>query len=82
MGDLLDATRDFVLLDGLKALAERLARDIDACESGDVDGMKALPGLARQYRETMLKIDAMEGGDDGDDAVAAIIIRNRQPGAD
>ena len=78
MGCLSDATSNFDLLEGLKALAERLARDIDACKVGNLDNQKALPGLARQYRETMLKIDAIESGSSDDDEIASIIIRNRQ----
>lgn len=81
MGDLANATTDFSLLDGLKALAERLAQDIDACKVGNLDNQKALPGLARQYRETMLKIDAIESGASDDDEIASIIIRNRQSGS-
>lgn len=77
MGQLVDATRGYVLLDGLKALADRLAAEVDAC-----DDWKSLPALARQYRETMARIDAIEGGDDGDDEIAAIILRNREPAAD
>ena len=38
--------------------------------------------LARQYRETLREIDEIEGGLDGDDEIAAIILRNRKPGAD
>jgi hypothetical protein len=82
MGAMLDATQDFVLLDSLKALAKRLAQDIDACRVGNADDAKTLPGLSRQYRETMLKIDAIEGGNNDDDEIATIILRNRQSGSD
>ena len=82
MGSLHDVTTDFVLLDSLKALAERLALDIDACRVGNVDNQKALPAIARQYRETMLKIDAIEGGTSEDDEIASIIIRNRKSATD
>lgn len=77
MAAVTDATRGYVLLDGLKALADRLAAEVDAC-----DDPKALPALARQYRETMSRIDAIEGGSDGEDEIAAIILRNRKPAAD
>lgn len=43
---------------------------------------RAYPALARQYRETLREIDEIEGGMDGDDEIAAIIVRNRQPGPD
>jgi len=82
MGSMLDATQGSALLERLKALAERLAQEIDACKVGNVDDAKTLPGLSRQYRETILKIDAIEGGVDEDDEVAAIIIRNRQSSTD
>jgi len=77
MGLMADATGGYVLLDGLKALADRLASEIDCC-----DDPKLVPQLARQYRETMVKIDELEGGEDAEDEVAAIIVRNRQPSAD
>ena len=77
MGAISDATGGFVLLDGLKALATRLAAELDAC-----DDPKLVPQLARQYRETMSRIDELEGGADDDDEIAAIIVRNRKPAAD
>jgi len=72
-----DATSGFSELDGLKALAVRLAAEIDACED-----VKVVPQLARQYRETMNRIATIEGGVDEDDEIAAIILRNRKPAAD
>ena len=72
-----DATSDFSELDGLKALATRLAAELDACEN-----VKVVPQLARQYRETMNRISTIEGGVDEDDEIAAIILRNRKPAAD
>ncbi len=71
------ATKDYDLLEGLKALAARLAAECDACESP-----KELAGLARQYRETMIKIDELEGGEDDGDEIAAIILRNRKSDSD
>lgn len=70
------ATTGFDELKGLKALARKLAAELDAC----IDP-KLIPQLARQYRETMGRIAAIEGGVDEHDEVAAIIIRNRQSGA-
>lgn len=72
-----DATSDFNELDGLKALAVRLAAEIDCC-----DDVRVMPQLARQYRETMNRISTIEGGVDEDDEIAAIILRNRKPAAD
>ena len=77
MGQMAAATEGHDLLTGLHALADVLAREIDACEDG-----KAIAGLARQYLESMTKIDDLEGGADGDVEIAAIILRNRKPAAD
>lgn len=71
------ATSEFSELDGLKALAARLAHEIDVCFD-----LKVLPQLARQYRETMNRIAIIEGGVDEDDEIAAIILRNRKSTAD
>ena len=77
MGQMADATDGYSLIEALKQLAYSLAADLDECrENGD---LKLVPQLARQYRETMVKIDELEGGDDDDDEIAAIILRNRKP---
>ena len=72
-----EATSEFDELEGLKALATRLAMELDAC-----DDPRLVPQLARQYRETLGRIAVIEGGVDDDDEIAAIILRNRQPAAD
>ncbi len=72
-----DATRDFNELDGLKALAVRLAAEIDHCYD-----VKVVAQLARQYREIMSMRATIEGGVSEDDEIAAIILRNRKPTAD
>ena len=72
-----DATSNFNELDGLKALAVRLAAEIDSCYD-----VKVVPQLARQYRETMNRISTIEGGVDEDDEIASIILRNRKSAAD
>lgn len=77
MGRLVDATDGYQLLAGLKALADRLAAELDGCAD-----QRLVPQLARQYRETMVKIDELEGGADDEDEVAAIIVRNRESGSD
>ena len=71
------ATRGFDELKGLKALARKLAAELDEC----VD-QKLVPQLARQYRETMSRISVIEGGVDDDDEIAAIILRNRKSATD
>ena len=43
---------------------------------------RAYPALARQYRETLREIDEIEGAEDGEDEIAAIILRNREPASD
>ena len=72
-----DATDGFVELDGLKALATRLAAELDACEEP-----RLVPQLARLYRETLGRIATIEGGVDDDDEIAAIILRNRKSASD
>lgn len=72
-----EATDGFDELRGLKALAARLAAELDVCED-----QKLVPQLARQYRETMNRISVIEGGVDDDDEIAAIILRNRKSATD
>ena len=80
MGQMADATEGYMLLEALKQLARSLAADLDECrEMGD---LKLVPQLSRQYRETMVKIDELEGGEDDDDEIAAIILRNRKSSSD
>jgi hypothetical protein len=71
------ATRDFDRLEGLKALAARLAAEIDICTE-----QKVLAQLSRQYRETLAEIDLIEGGIDDESEIATIILRNRQSTTD
>lgn len=69
------ATARFDRLDALKALALRLAGEIDECES-----MRDLAALSRQYRETMSDIYELENGEDDDDEASGIVRRHRQRG--
>ena len=73
-----DVTDGGTLLECLKALANRLADEIDICRAGDANDAKVLSCLARQYRETVIKIDALESGTDDNDEIATIILRNRK----
>lgn len=77
MGDLKTATSGNDRLEMLHELARILAAEIDDCESS-----RDLAALSRQYRETIREIDAIENGEDADDAIAAIILRNRQSAPD
>ena len=72
-----DATDGYDEITGLKALATRLAAELDACYD-----VKVVPQLARQYRETMNRIATIEGSVDDDDEIAAIILRNRKSATD
>ena len=77
MGDLRSVTSGNDRLEMLKSLASILASEIDGCGSA-----RDLAALSRQYRETVREIDAIENGEDADDEIAAIILRNRQPAPD
>lgn len=77
MADLKTATSGKDRLEMLKTLAAILAADIDECESS-----RDLAALSRQYRETIREIDAIENGEDSNDEIAAIILRNRQSATD
>lgn len=77
MSDLKTATSGNDRLEMLKNLAAILASEIDECESA-----RDLAALARQYRETIREVDAIENGEDADDAIAAIILRNRESASD
>ena len=59
----------------LKALAKVLAEGIDSCQDP-----RALPSLARQYRETIREIEEMEGAPSDDDEVGAILAQRQQDG--
>lgn len=47
-----------------------------------VSSTRTYAALARQYRETLREIDMLENGEDGDDALAALILRHREPAPD
>lgn len=55
-------------LEQLKELAKVLAAAIDGC-----DDLKALPQMAKQYRETIREIEEMEGAADNGDEIGAIL---------
>ena len=63
----------------LKTLARVLAISIDTC-----DDARALPALAKQYRETMREIYEIEGAENHGDEIGEIIAQraaDRKPGA-
>ena len=55
-------------LDQLKQLARVLAAGIDTCED-----CRALPPLAKQYRETIREIEEIEGANNHGDEVSDIL---------
>ncbi len=62
-------------LDQLKALARVIAEQIDAC-----DDVKALPQLARQYRETIREIEEIDGGKQDGDEIGDLLAERRADG--
>lgn len=68
---LADAASGGDQLSQLRTLASLLAAAIDAAESREV------PGLARQYRDTLRDIRELEGGEDDGDEVNEVVLRLR-----
>lgn len=62
-------------LEQLKTLASTLASGIDACED-----YRALPALAKQYRETVREIEEIEGVDDDGDEIGKILAERETDG--
>nr|WP_270249324.1 hypothetical protein [Coprococcus catus] len=59
-------------LEQLKNLAGILAKQIDLCEKNK-DGLKTLPQLSKQYRDTIKEIEEIEGADRNDDEIGEIL---------
>ena len=62
-------------LDQLKTLARVIAEQIDAC-----DDVKALPQLARQYRETIREIEEIDGGEQDGDEIGTLLAQREADG--
>lgn len=62
-------------LEQLKTLAKVLAASIDSCEDD-----RALPQLAKQYRETIREIENIEGGEQDGDEVSEILAQRQADG--
>ena len=62
-------------LDQLKALAKLLADSMDQCEDA-----RALPALAKQYRETIKEIEEWEGGSQDEDEIGEILAQRQADG--
>lgn len=59
----------------LKTLASVLAQNIDGCEDA-----RALPQLAKQYRETIREIEEIEGAQHHGDEIGAILTERQADG--
>lgn len=60
-------------LEQLENLAKVLAKQIDVCANGLGDGVKLMPPLAKQYRETIKEIEEIRGVADDDDEIGRIL---------
>lgn len=59
----------------LKTLAGILAQNIDDCED-----LRALPQLAKQYRETIREIEDLEGAQNHGDEIGEILAQRQADG--
>lgn len=62
-------------LEQLKELAKVLAANIDVCENPS-----ALAPLAKQYRETILEIEQIEGAKSDDDEIGEVLAQRQADG--
>lgn len=62
-------------LEQLKTLAGILAKNIDECED-----VRALPQLAKQYRDTVREIEEIEGTDSNGDEIGEILAQRAADG--
>ena len=69
---LVTATKSGSRLDQLKTLAHELAVSIDLAYR-DIESIKTLASLAKQYRETIAEIEQIEGNADADDEIGSIL---------
>lgn len=66
-------------LEQLKTLARILAKQIDRCEKVP-EGLKTLPQLSKQYRDTIREIEEIEGVDKNDDEIGEILTARKADG--
>lgn len=64
--------RDGTRLDKLKNLENMIADQIDAC-AADQEGIRYLPQLAKQYRETLKEIEEIEGVKEENDEIGELL---------
>lgn len=62
-------------LDQLRLLAGILAKNIDECTD-----VRALPQLAKQYRDTVREIEEIEGADNHGDEIGEILAQRKADG--
>lgn len=62
-------------LDQLRTLASILAKNIDECAD-----VRALPQLAKQYRDTVREIEEIEGADNNGDEIGEILAQRQADG--
>lgn len=74
-GSMEDATQNGGRPDQLKALARLLAQEIDGCED-----CKALAQLAKQYRDTIREIEAIEGTGSNGDEIGEVLAERQADG--
>lgn len=58
----------------LKELELLLRNSMEDCD------VKTLPGIAKQYRETLKEIEEIEGAEDNDDDIAELLARRDADG--
>lgn len=68
-------------LEQLENLAKVLAKQIDFCTSDKTcDGVKSIPQLSKQYRETIKEIEEIRGVDKEDDEIGEILSARKADG--
>ena len=76
MTSMLDVVNKTSRLEQLKALLNIIAIKID-----DNPGARDLASLARQYRETLIEIEEIEGAHDDTDEIAKLLSSDGESGA-
>ena len=71
MQSVIDSSR----LDQLKELLLILAKEID-----DAPGARDMASLVKQYRETLIEIDEIEGTDGNEDEIAQLLTKREADG--
>ncbi|HBZ23013.1 MAG TPA: hypothetical protein DEO47_01345 [Dorea longicatena] len=68
-------------LEQLENLAKVLAKQIDLCASDETgDGVRSIPQLSKQYRETIKEIEEIRGVDKEDDEIGEILTARKADG--